>query len=298
MRYFFSTMMTAWFAIGMIAGAAGQSFKLELSAEKSSFLSGEPVVVLVKVTNTGSAPLVIPGGLSPEMETLLYEISGPRGEQVPFSPLYVADTDKSITLNRNESTHAAARIFYGGNGYSFPEAGAYKVTVRYKTERSAPLSLTVLAPRDAAEEKQARLILDNNEVGLFLMLEGGDELAKAQEVTDIMLRDYPGSLLSAYLRYARGKNYSVPARNFVSKQPRKADLPRAIELLTPLQENGGILMFYRLRSATTLSRCLQQSGRSPEARKVLEDLQGRLQGQPRLQPYFAPEISAQLQKLR
>lgn len=220
MRYFFMMMMTVWFAAGMIAGAAGQSFKLELSAEKSSFLLGEPVVVLVKVTNTGSTPLVIPGGLSPEMDALIYEVSGPRGERVPFSPLYVADTDKSITLNRNESAHEAARIFYGGNGYSFPEAGGYKITVRYKTERSAPLSLTITAPRNAAEEKQARLILDHNEVGLFLMLEGGDELVKAQEVTDTMLRDYPGSLLSAYLRYARGKNYSVPARNFVSQKPR------------------------------------------------------------------------------
>lgn len=57
-------------------------------------------------------------------------------------------------------------------------------------------------------------------------------------------------------------------------------------------------MFYRSKSATTLSRCLQQSGRSQEAVKVLEDMQGRLQAQPRLQPYFAPEISAQIQKLR
>lgn len=298
MRYFFLIMMTAWFAASLAVGAAGESFKLELSAEKNSFLLGEPVVVLVKVTNTGSTPLVIPGGLSPEMDALVYEISGPRGEGIPFSPLYVADTDQSISLNRNESVHGAARIYYGGNGFSFPEAGSYKVTVRYKTERSAPLSLTITAPRDAAEEKQARLMLDNNEVGLFLMLEGGDELAKAQEVTDAMLRDYPGSLLSAYLRYARGKNYSVPARNFVSQKPRGADLPRAIELLTPLQENSAILMFYRLRSATTLSRCLQQSGRGQEARKVLEDLQGQLQRLPRLQPFFGPEIRAQLQKLR
>ena len=297
MRYSFLTMMAVWLAVSLTGGASGQDFKLELSAEKSDFLLGEPVVVLVKVTNTGNTTMTIPGGLSPEMETLVYEISGPGGERLPYSPLYVADTDKSITLNRNESAHGAARIFYGGNGYAFPEAGAYKVTVRYKAERSAPLSLNIIAPRNAAEEKQARLILENNEVGLFLMLEGGDELAKAQEVTDTMLRDYPGSLLSAYLRYARGKNYSVPARNFVSQKPREADLSRAVELLTPLQDSG-IQMFYRLKGATTLSRCLQQSGRSPEAVKVLEDLQGRLRGQPRLQPYFAPEISAQLQKLR
>lgn len=297
MRYFFITMMTGLFLISLATGAAGQDFKLELSAEKSSFLLGEPVVVLVKVTNTSATPLNLPGGIGPEMDLLVYEISGPRGENVPFSPLYVADTDKMITLNRNESTHGAARIFYGGNGYTFPEAGDYKVTVRYKSERSAPLPLSITAPGNADEEKQARLILDNNEVGLFLMLEGGDELLKAQEVTDTMLRDYPGSLLSAYLRYARGKNYSVPARNFVSKKPRGADLPGAIEILTPLQDIN-ILMFYRLKSTTTLSHCLQQSGRGAEARKVLEDLQGNLQGQPRLQPYFAPQLNAQVQKLK
>lgn len=276
---------------------AAENLKLELSAEKSDFLPGEPVVILVKATNTGDSLLVIPGGLEPEMDALIYEITDPQGKTTPFSPLMVMDTDKRITLNKNESAYGTARLFYGGQGYSFPQPGVYKVMARYKSFRSNSLGLKISEPKNAEESEQARLILDNTEVGLFLMLEGGDELQQAQKAMETLAQKYPQSLLTAYVRYAQAKNLSVPARNFVSKKPRGANLPAAIDILQSVKD-ADILMYYRLKTVTTLSECLQASDRKEDARKVLEDMQQLLQKQQRLMPYFNTELQAKMQTLQ
>lgn len=276
---------------------AAEGVKLELSVEKSSFMLGEPVVVLVKVTNTGDSELAIVGGVEPEFDVLHYEVAGPDGESKPFSPLYVADTDKRIVLNRGESMHGTARIFYGGNGYTFSKAGTYKVTASFKNYRSNTLSIQISEPQNQAEREQARLILENSEVGLFLMLEGGDELKEAHRVRDTFQQEYPQSLLTAYLKFAQGKNLSVPARNFVSKQPRDANLEGAIEMLQSVKDRE-MQMYYRVKTATTLSTCYQKTGQMQEAQKVLEEMQQTLNRQERLTPYFSPEISSELQRIK
>ena len=61
----------------------------------------------------------------------------------------------------------------------------------FKGSRSAALRLRVLPPQTSAEREQARLILSQNEVGLFLMLEGGDELAEARKRDRTNSIDYP-----------------------------------------------------------------------------------------------------------
>ena len=297
MKRVFLPLILALFLLSVINLNAAENVKLELSAEKSSFLPGEPVVVLVKATNTSDSALVIPGGLEPKMEAIIYEITDPQGKTTPFSPLMVVDTDKRIVLNKNESAYGTARLFYGGQGYSFPQPGVYKVVARYKSFQSNSLSLTVSKPKNEEESEQARLILDNNEVGLFLMLEGGDELLQAQKAMQTLVQKYPQSLLTAYVRYAQAKNLSVPARNFVSKKPREADLPAAIDILQSVKD-ANMQMYYRLKTVTTLSECLQASDRKEDARKVLQDAQQLLQKQERLMPYFNSELQAQMQMLQ
>ncbi len=276
---------------------AQEGMKIELSAEKTTFLLGEPVVVLVKVTNTGNSPLVIPGGLEPEFDMLHYKITDPDGKATPYSPMYVADTDKRVILNKNESAYGTARIFYGGNGYSFTKPGTYKVKASFKDAQSNALAIKVSAPQNDAEREQARLILDNAEVGMFLMLEGGDELMEAHKALETLQQKYPQSVLTAYVKFAQGKNLSVPARNFVTKKPRDADLNRAIEILKSI-EGAKMLMYYRLKTATTLSTCYRKSNRTQDARKVLEDMQQLLKRQKNLIPYYSGELESKLQMLK
>ena len=297
MKNLFLPILIAFLLTSLFTTRAQESIKLELSVEKTNFLLGEPVVVLVKLTNTGPVTITIPSGLEPEMDVLHYEIINPKGKTSQFSPLFVMDTDWLITLNKNESTYGSARLFFGGEGYYFPEPGVYRVKVRYKSFQSNSLQVNVLKPKDDSERLQARLILDNNEVGLFLMLEGGDELQEAQKVLRILEQRYPKSLLTAYVRFAQGKNLSVPARNFVTKKPRGADFTRAIEILESIKDMN-VLMYYRVKTAATLSKCYQKTGRTEDARKVLEEVRQQLNKLKRLTPYFTKEIDAAFQKMQ
>ena len=214
---FIPALLLVIFAIAM----AEENLELQLTAEKSAFQLGEPVIVYLTVANTGSDPVNMLPFVYPEVDIYHYYIIDPDGQEIAFSPLYVDDHDTSMVLNQGGHIRGAARIFYGGHGYYFKTPGSYKVLVRYKDMQSNLLKITVRTPRNDAEQSQAALILDHPEVGLFLMLEGGDELKDAIQQIETMKREYPNSLLTAYLKYAEAKNYSVPARNFVTKKPRE-----------------------------------------------------------------------------
>ncbi len=297
MKYFLLPVFGMLLMTFLFSTHAQQGIKIELSAEKTTFLLGEPVVVLVKVTNTANSPLMIPVGLEAECDMLHYEITNPDGKTTPYSPMYVVDTDKRIILNKNESAYGAARLFYGGNGYTFTKPGTYKVQARFKDVQSNALAVKISAPQNDAEREQAALILDNAEVGLFLMLEGGDELMEAHKALATLEEKYPQSLLTAYVKFAQGKNLSVPARNFVSKKPRDANLTKAIEILQSVKD-APLQMYYRVKAATTLSTCYQKTGRKEDARKTLEGMQKLLTNQKRLAPYFSRALKVGFQQLK
>lgn len=297
MKYFLLPILGMMLMTFLFSTHAQQGMKIELSAEKTTFLLGEPVVVLVKVTNTANSPLMIPGGLEPEFDMLHYEVTDPDGKATPYSPMYVADTDKRIILNKNESAYGAARLFYGGNGYTFTKPGTYKVRASFKDAQSNTLAIKISVPQNDAEREQAALILDNPEVGLFMMLEGGDELMEAHKALATLEEKYPQSLLTAYVKFAQGKNLSVPARNFVTKKPRDAKLTKAIEILKGVKD-APLQMYYRLKVATTLSTCYRKTDRLEDARKVLEEMQQQVSKQKRLAPYFSKELEMSLEQLK
>ncbi|MEK7250947.1 MAG: hypothetical protein AAB209_11060 [Bacteroidota bacterium] len=276
---------------------ARSALEIRLTAEKTEFKLGEPVVVLVSVTNKGQEPVNLSPELGPEADFLQYHITNPDGKETAFSPAFVADRADFITLRMNETATGAARIFYGGNGYSFPKAGKYGVVARYKNSRSTPLEIRVLAPANDAEREQASMILDHHEVGLFLMLEGGDELADAKKQIDALTGKHPTSILTHYVRYAVAKNLSVPARNFVSKKPRAADLPRSIEMLQGLKDKD-FQFYYQSKANSTLAASLSKLNRKDDARKVLQDFRKKLEGMDKLRPYYLKDIDEELDKMK
>ena len=285
-----------WFSLLPGVTTMAQPVEIVLTADKTEFMLGEPVVVLVALTNKGQEPLKVSPELGPEGDNLQYRITGPGGKGTAFSPLFVEDRADFRTLATGEMVRGTARIFYGGNGYSFPDAGTYSVVASFKGSRSAALRLKVLPPQTNAEREQSRLILGQNEVGLFLMLEGGDELAEAQKQIEQLTTRYPDALLTSYVRYAVAKNLSVPARNFVSQKPRAADLPQSISIMKSLTEKNMVL-YYQAKVATTLSAMLSKTNRNEEARSVLQQFQSRLSKMESIRPYFMPDIEQRLKKM-
>lgn len=280
-----------------MAQTATGAIEIRLAAEKSQFKLGEPVIVLVSVKNKSQEPLTLSPNLGPEVDFLQYVITDPDGKTAAFNPLFVVDPSQSVTLGKDERVSGGARIFYGGNGYSFPKAGKYTVVARYKDSRSNALEIRVLAPANNAEREQAKLILDNPEVGLFLMLEGGDELAEAKKHIDALISKHPTSVITHYVRYAVAKNLSVPARNFVSKKPRPADLPKAIEILQELR-NKDFQFYYQSKAMSTLAASLAKLDRKDEAKKVLQDYRKKLVNADRIRPYYLKRVDEELETMK
>ncbi len=288
--------LCAVLCFAMVQTASG-AIEIRLAAEKNEFKLGEPVVVLVSVKNTGQEPLTLSPDLGPEVDFLQYMITNPDGQTTAFNPLFVVDPGRSITLGKDETVSGGARIFYGGNGYSFPKAGKYTVVARHKDSRSNTLEIRVRAAANDAEREQAKLILDNPEVGLFLMLEGGDELAEAKKHIDALISKHPTSVITHYVRYAVAKNLSVPARNFVSKKPRPADLPKAIEILQELKDKD-FQFYYQSKAASTLAASLAKLNRKDEARQVLQDFRKQLVDVEKIRNYYLKRVDEELEKMK
>ena len=253
-------------------GEAQERIRLTVIAEKNQFQLGEPVIVYTEITNLGTQPIMTFGSFGPEIDEYIYFITNPAGESKRFAPAFVEEVSETVTLQRNQSVGGPARIFFGANGYAFNEPGSYGITVRYRDTQSTPLTIQITAPADDAQREQALLILGNPEVGLFLMFEGGDELSSALENINTLIGRFPNSPHAHYLKYALGKNYSVPARNFVSGNHRPADHARASEILSGLR-NSPIQLYYLSKAYIVLAQSLTALERKEEADSVMRELQ-------------------------
>jgi hypothetical protein len=270
----------------LLSVIAQERLTISVIAEKSEYLLGEPVVVYVMIKNSGNKTLAVSADIAPERDMYIYYITNPEGETKRFAPIFVEEPDEMKKLRRNESVGGSARIFYGGNGYTFPKSGEYQVAVHYQDTKSLHLKIKILEPGNEAEKDQANHILDHSEVGLFMMLEGGDELSDAMAQIESLNANYPDALLTAYVRYALAKNYSVPARNFVSKKPRDANLPKSIEILESLKSKE-IQLYYRNKVFNTLSSNLEMVGRKEDAQNVKGEFRKIMETKENMQPFFS-----------
>jgi hypothetical protein len=56
--------------------------------------------------------------------------------------------------------------------------------------------------------------------------------------------------------------------------------------------------FYKARSVTTLSACLEKTGKKPEALNVLEGFKKELETRKEMAPYLMREIDSQIEKMK
>jgi hypothetical protein len=261
------------------------SIEIDVVAERNEFRLGEPVVVYVSIKNTASNTAAIVPDIRPEVDNLRYYITDPEGNSTIFSPIYVVEPSKPKFLNNNESVRGVSRVFFASYGYVFEKSGEYALEVRYQNYHSPPLQINVLPPSNDAEREQAEMILGHPEVGLFLMLEGGDFLKAAIAQIKELEERFPHSILSTYFQYAVAKNFSVPARNFISKKPRGPDYEKAIEILKSIKDRE-ISLYYRDKIFTTLVFCLDQTGQPNEAIKIKAEHKAMLEANQDFLPYF------------
>jgi len=242
---------------------------LEISTDRSEFVLGEPVVLYVTLKNAGSGPVQVMPRLEPDYQFVEYFVKGPDGAESVFLPWAYKDyVGAQTTLQPGDSISGVAKIFYGGNGWTFKVPGTYRLRAVYENSASSQeISINVKAPTDDAGQRSSQIFLSSDEVGKFLLFEGGDHLqdgiSKLKTVADQM----PGTPHAFYANYALGVNMMRDFANFQTNSLRAADPQMAVSYLQKI-ETQPVSFYYSMETTVYLSRAYDTLGQPSQAELV------------------------------
>ena len=263
---------------------ADPALQLELSADKTEFILGEPVVIQVTLHNTGSQAVDVVSVFDPTYGTVRYSITAAGGATKEFEPAWLDEYQKlpTIKLEPGQRTTGDARLFLGANNVSFAAAGSYKINARFGKLQAAALNIKIAEPSTTAE-REAAALMTHKDVAMFIFAGGGETLVQAQTNLQKVIATAPGSLLSGYASYALGTYYAADARDFKRNALRRADLIKAEALFLdalkqPLTAPFRIKAYSQAISAAVLNK-------HPEvADKYLSEFRQAFSNDPRAMP--------------
>jgi hypothetical protein len=202
----------------------------EIQMGKNEYLPGQPSIAYLKLSNNGSEPISLIDSLDPQYSTVKFYVNGVRF--LPYA--YIDFVPKMRVLNPGESIVGRAKIFYGSEGYTFPEPGTYKVRATYqgltyglgKVIDSNIIDVIIRPPKDKEEEDQMNLIKGDQQA-LFFLFEGGDDLTEGISQLTKLAQKYPHSTLGSYANAALGLHWSREFKDFKNSRVRKPDEEKA-----------------------------------------------------------------------
>lgn len=255
------TLTVAALLVAALLPLTGEAQNLEfrLISEKPGYIVGEPVVVSAILRNTGTEAVGVFPLLDPTEGFARYVITGPDGRAEPFMPAWLDEYDiDPLLLAPGEEASGFARFFRGAIGSAFARSGDYQLEGVYMGVRSAPVTIRVVAPTDAAEREIGAILLDPD-VGMFLLAEGGEHLRQALQSLTRVSERHRGVTLSGYADYAVGAYWAQDARDFRAQRMRGSDPGRAeTHLLRALE--SPITAYFRQRAVKHLHSIYERQG--------------------------------------
>ena len=261
------------------AVAAGQNITIRLEHDKTApYLIGEPVVVNVVLRNAGNEPVSIPAELEPDYEVIRFFIK--RADDTGstpgrlFRPWAVIEDGGSRQLAPNDEIVVPSRIFYGAEGWTFRSEGTYTVTARFSNATSNALTIVVAHPADDAQRALGIRLIESNQAGRFLLLDGGDHLDDGLPlIRQLAATD---SVLGGYAANALGLSQSKRYVNLRTSTVREANPIEALRLL----QRGRTLLpegYFRLENYQGLSKTYLATGRLDSAAALQRDYRAEIE---------------------
>ena len=260
--------------IGKMASA--QSIRLDAHMTKKSYLEGEPVVVILSLSNIGqkelavAEPLVLEGFVS-------ISIKNTEGKPVD-APRLVWDValppqDYGIEISPGQSLQQTWSI---NESYYFGlNPGSYRVLSIYDTSKHEGVYSRIwhgrLTGPELTFEVKAPTAMEEN--AYSLLKKGRDILLKAQRMRyaesrksllDLVTR-HPKSVYAAYAYYLLGKSY------FVKQDDKTQHFAEAAEKFQDFLEKFPNYPYYSdMVRVSKLSFCLVKTGRTALAQEILQ----------------------------
>ena len=247
-------------SLSLPAAFAQEKLSIEIKADKSTFLLGEPVILYISLKNSDmTSSEVVP--LEPEYGFAEYMIKGPNRLEKRFLPWsYRELADPRKLLAPGEEMTAFSKIFYGSDGWTFKTPGAYEIWMVYQGNLSSNrLTLDIMKATDQANLTAGDLFLGSDEVGKFLLFEGGDHLKDGIGRINQVTSQFPDTPHAAYANYALGKNMMSDFANFVENRLRPANPKLAAQYLEK-EEMAQVGFYYTIQTYLTLSEAYKETG--------------------------------------
>ncbi len=254
-----------------------EELNFQIQMGKEEYLPGQPSISYLKLTNISAKNLPVIDKLSPEYNTVKFFIQKGEEEEVRFMPfVFYEFISEKITLKPNESIYGRAKIFYGANGYTFPEPGTYKVRAEYHglkdtlgtIIKSDTIEVKVREPRNREEEEQVQLI-KGKEQALFLLFEGGDHLTEGINQLTRLAQQYPQSILGSYASVALGLHWSKEFKDFKNNRVRQANYEMARSYLETASDK--VEGYWANAAYLNLAEIHRKTGDKARAKDVLND---------------------------
>jgi len=254
--------------------------RLQASVERDGYVVGEPIYLILRLENAGNQAQRVFGSLDPGDGAVEVLLTGPDGRERRLVPLVETDQDSSIMveLAPGASLGAAASVFFGADGWTFPAPGSHRLTAVYRTPagaqvreaRSAALELRIGASADGSGEFLADGSAASLEAGKFLTWQAGDHLTAGRDRLENLLTRYPGSDLTHYVRSALSRSHATPFTDYRTREVRPANCELALEhLRTVVAER--LPAYLRAQNALIRARCAARGQNTAAARAAIRD---------------------------
>ena len=245
---------------------------LTLSADKSAFQLGEPLVVNVELKNEGGNSVEIIKYLAPNYQFTSYTITMPDGGQSSYHPPTILNVMHNFktTLSPGESLFETAKIFFGNEGWLFDTPGNYKINATHTSLdgnhiTSNQLAVEIQSPTDDGQRRAAELML-TSEAGIFLLWEGGDQFKKGIASLERVATELSETVHATYANFALGNNLSQ------DQGERKADLEKAtayLEQAQRLSKEKTSTDYLRSKTLMRLNDIYEKEGKTEKRDEVL-----------------------------
>lgn len=262
--------------------------RLQIAVERDSYLLGEPVYLMLQLSNSGGQAQRVFGSLDPSDGATEIIVSD-GSEERRFVPLVETDSDETVmvSLSPGDTAGSVAPVFFGANGWTFPVPGRYSLSAVYRTPageaaftevRSAALRIEVVATGDGSGEFLVGESAASLEAGKFLTWQAGDHLEAGRAHLQSLLSRYPRSDLADYVNSALSRSYGRRFLDYRTRQVRPPNCELALSHLRNVRQER-LPGFVRMQNALTRARCAQGA----DARLGLDEARSIARSRPEYQ---------------
>jgi outer membrane protein OmpA-like peptidoglycan-associated protein len=233
---------------------AQASVELRIQALPAPYPLGYPLAVRLMARNTGSAALPIKGRLSPSYG--IVRIEHRRAGQAEWSDLeplawFEPVSDEEALLLPDERTEHTVPIYFGEDGWTFPEPGRYEIRARMQTGSDTPdavssqISITFASPNSEPDQAALRPLIDDSgrlddASGRLLAFGGRIGTEQTRDALEAAIVQYGDTSLGGALRLTLVTNRLRPTIDPRTGERPLPDFSDARELLADTCTDSGI----------------------------------------------------------